>query len=81
MLPPGFSSADFYYLLPEIVLTIGSMLVLVADVYVPRNRGALTGLSLGVLAATVLAMLVIGNPHATISNGFSSSCCSSSRPH
>jgi NADH-quinone oxidoreductase subunit N len=69
MLPPGFSSADFYYLLPEIVLTLGSMLVLAVDVYVPRNRGALTGVSLGVLAATALAMLVIGNPHATISNG------------
>ena len=31
MLPAGLSSADFYYLLPEIVLTIGSMLVLGAD--------------------------------------------------
>src|SRR5688572_8887537 len=69
MLPAGFSSADFYYLLPEIVLTIGSMLVLVVDVYVPRNRSALIGVSLGVLAATALAMLVIGNPHAVISNG------------
>jgi NADH-quinone oxidoreductase subunit N len=69
MLPPGFSSADFYYLLPEIVLTLGSMLVLGVDVYLPRNRAALTGVSIGVLVATALAMLVIGNPHAVISNG------------
>jgi NADH-quinone oxidoreductase subunit N len=68
-MPPGLSSADFYYLLPEIVLTIGSMLVLLVDVYAPRNREALTGVSLGVLAATAVAMLVIGNPHTTISNG------------
>ena len=27
-MPPGLSPADFYYLLPEIVLTIGSMVVL-----------------------------------------------------
>jgi NADH-quinone oxidoreductase subunit N len=69
MLPAGISSSDFYYLLPEIVLTLGSMLVLAADVYVPRNRNALIGVSLGVLGATAVAMLVIGNPHTTISNG------------
>jgi NADH-quinone oxidoreductase subunit N len=70
MLPPGLSPADFYYLLPEIVLTIGSMIVLLADIYVPRERrGVLTGMSVAVLAATALAILAIGNPHVTISRG------------
>jgi len=70
MLPPGFSPADFYYLLPEIVLTLGSILVLVADLYVPRERrGVLTGLSVAVAAATALAIVAVGNPHATISRG------------
>ena len=70
MLPPGLSPADFYYILPEIVLTLGSMLVLMADIYVPREkRGVLVGLSVGVLAATGVAMLVIGNPHVSVSRG------------
>ena len=70
MLPPGLSPADFYYLLPEIVLTIGSMIVLMADIYVPRERrGLLTGMSVAVLAATALAILAVGNPHMTISRG------------
>jgi NADH-quinone oxidoreductase subunit N len=68
-MPAGLSYLDFYYLLPEIVLTLGSMLVLMADIYMPRNRGGLTGLSIGVLAATALSIFIIGNPHTTISNG------------
>jgi NADH-quinone oxidoreductase subunit N len=70
MLPPGFSPDDFYFLLPEIVLTLGSMLVLMADIYVPRERrGVLTGLSVAVLGATAAAIFAVGNPHTTISNG------------
>jgi NADH-quinone oxidoreductase subunit N len=70
VMPPGLSTADFYYILPEIVLTLGSMLVLMADLYVPRERrGILTGLSVAVLGATVVAIVVVGNPHVTISGG------------
>jgi NADH-quinone oxidoreductase subunit N len=69
-MPPGLSPADFYYILPEIVLTLGSMLVLMADLFVPRERhGVLIGLSVGVLAATVGAIAVIGSPHVTVSGG------------
>ena len=32
LMPPGISLSDFYYILPEIVLTVGALLVLVADV-------------------------------------------------
>ena len=70
MMPPGLSPADFYYILPEIVLTLGSMLVLMADLFVPREkRGVLTGISIAVLAATAITIVAIGNPHVTISRG------------
>src|SRR5919107_1092103 len=31
-MPPGISTSDFYYILPELVITGGALLVLVADV-------------------------------------------------
>jgi hypothetical protein len=37
-MPPGLSTSDFYYLLPELVLTAGSLLVLIADVILPRSQ-------------------------------------------
>jgi NADH-quinone oxidoreductase subunit N len=69
-MPPGLSVTDFYYILPEIVLTLGSMLVLLADLVVPRERrGVLTGLSIVMLAATAVAIAAIGSPHVTVSGG------------
>jgi NADH-quinone oxidoreductase subunit N len=69
-MPAGLSVWDFYYILPEIVLTVGAMVVLMADLFVPRDkRGLLTGLSVAVLVATGAAVLVIGNPHVTVSGG------------
>jgi NADH-quinone oxidoreductase subunit N len=68
-MPEGLSPADFFYILPEIVLALGAMLVLMTDVYLPRNSRAITGLSVGVLGATAVAMLIIGNPDVTISRG------------
>jgi NADH-quinone oxidoreductase subunit N len=69
-MPPGMSAADFWYILPEMVLAFGAMLVLLADVYVARERRSLvTGLSVLVLAATAVAVAVVGNPHVTISHG------------
>jgi NADH-quinone oxidoreductase subunit N len=72
-MPPGLFLSDFYYILPEIVLTVGSMLVLVADLVVAREkRGVLTAISIAMLAATALAILVVGNPHVTVSGGLMS---------
>jgi NADH-quinone oxidoreductase subunit N len=69
-MPPGLSVADFYYILPEIALTVGSMLVLMADLFVAREqRSVLTGLSIAVLVATGLAIVAIGDPHVTVSGG------------
>ena len=36
-MPPGLSTRDFYYILPELVLTGGALLVLVADVLLPKR--------------------------------------------
>ena len=38
-MPQGISLIDFYYILPELVLTVGALLVLIADVRC-RNRSA-----------------------------------------
>ena len=36
----GISLSDFYYILPELVLTAGALLVLIADVLLPRGSNA-----------------------------------------
>ena len=59
------------------VLAIGAMVVLLADLYVPREqRGRMIGLSVGVVAVTALGVVMIGLPGAdeptTIANGLMS---------
>src|SRR5690242_16600412 len=69
-MPPGVSSSDFYYLLPEIVLTAGALLVLVSDVLLPRSQRATLGwLTLGVLAATFYALTPFAYTQVEIANG------------
>ena len=51
-MPSGVSLSDFYYILPELILTTGALLVLVADVLLPRGSKALVWATVGVLAAT-----------------------------
>ena len=54
-MPAGISLSDFYYILPELVLTAGALLVLIADVLLPRgSRGALAWVTLAVLGATLV---------------------------
>jgi hypothetical protein len=36
-MPPGLSTSDFYYILPELVLTAGALILLVVDVLMPRK--------------------------------------------
>ena len=69
-MPAGFSAAEFAYLAPELVLTVGALLVLLADAFVSRERrGLVIGLSLAVLAATGVALAMVGVPGQTISRG------------
>ena len=69
-MPAGFSFQTFAYLLPELVLTGGALLVLIADVLTPRERQSwLIGLSLAVLAATGLAMMTTAGENVTVAAG------------
>ncbi|MGE4053209.1 MAG: NADH-quinone oxidoreductase subunit N, partial [Vicinamibacterales bacterium] len=68
-MPPGISLSDFYYILPEIVLTAGALLVLVADVLLPKGSRALVWLTVGVLAATLLSLAPFAQTQVEVSNG------------
>ena len=56
-MPAGFSAADFYYILPEIVLTTGAILVLLVDL-IFRDRDDLACLTTLVTLAGTLAVVV-----------------------
>ena len=45
-MPAGFTTADFYYILPELILAGGALLVLVVDVLAPRRDNLLYAVSL-----------------------------------
>jgi NADH-quinone oxidoreductase subunit N len=69
-MPPGISVSDFFYILPEIVLTGGALVLLVADVLVPRSRqGLLAAITLFVLGATAVALLPVADAHVTVARG------------
>ena len=61
MLPAGVSSADFYYILPEIVLTVGALVVLIADVLLPRGSRALVWVAVAALTATLVSLAPFAN--------------------
>jgi len=68
-MPPGISLSDFYYLLPELVLTAGALLVLIADVLLPRGSKTLVWLTVAVLGATMVSLLPFTQTTVEISNG------------
>ena len=68
-MPPGLSLSDFYYILPEIVLTTAALVLLVADVMLPRGSRWLAWVTLAGLAATLLSMIPLVNAHVEVSNG------------
>src|SRR3954471_2370517 len=69
-MPAGLSLSDFYYILPELVLTAGSLLVLVVGVLVPpARRGALAWVTLLVIGATFASLLPFINTHVEVAQG------------
>jgi NADH-quinone oxidoreductase subunit N len=69
-MPAGISASDFYYILPELVLTAGALLVLVADVLLPSDRRADLGwVTLAVLAATLYALIPFRATHVEVAHG------------
>src|SRR5262245_31709582 len=68
-MPPGLSTSDFYYILPELVLTAGALLLLVADVLLRRGSKLLMWVAVGVLAATAVSLVPFRSVHVEVSNG------------
>ena len=68
-MPAGFTAADFYYILPEILLTAGALLVLVIDVLFPKGDRAILGAALATLVATGGAVLAFAGVDTTVSAG------------
>jgi NADH-quinone oxidoreductase subunit N len=69
-MPPGLSLSDFWYILPELVLTAGLLVVLVLEAATPKERhGWLAWLSVAVLGATAFALTPFVGVSATASRG------------
>jgi NADH-quinone oxidoreductase subunit N len=68
-MPPGIAASDFYYILPELVLTGGALLVLIVDVLLPKSsRGALGWVTIGVLGATLYALMPFAAAHVEVAH-------------
>jgi NADH-quinone oxidoreductase subunit N len=72
-MPPGISTSDFYYIVPELVLTTGALALLIADVLVAReNRGALGWITLAIIGATFVSCfwpIPLHRVHAEVAHG------------
>jgi NADH-quinone oxidoreductase subunit N len=68
-MPPGVNASDFYYILPELIITAGSLVVLVADVMMPRRGRALLWVTLLVLGATLASLVPFANTNIEIAQG------------
>jgi NADH-quinone oxidoreductase subunit N len=68
-MPAGLSTSDFYYILPELVLTAGALAVLIADVLMPRAHKALAIVTLLALGATSVSLVPFAGTHVEVANG------------
>src|SRR5207248_9257553 len=70
LMPAGISTSDFYYILPELVLTAGALVVLIADVLLPRERrSALSWVTLAAIGATLASLLPFTSTHVEVAHG------------
>src|SRR5829696_5478797 len=84
-MPQGINASDFYYILPELVLTGGALLVLIADVLLPKSgRGsspeqgtalssskgsALAWVTLFAIGATLAALVPFRHTQVEVAHG------------
>ena len=69
-MPAGITSADFYYLLPELLLTAGALLVLILDVVLPRAwQRWLSWFTIAVLGGSGLALIAASGVNVTVARG------------
>src|ERR1051326_8361083 len=69
VMPAGLSTSDFYYILPELVLTGGALLVLIADVLLPKRSKALGWLTLVAIGATLGSLAPFTSTHVEVAHG------------
>ncbi len=69
-MPAGLSLSDFYYLLPELVLTGGLLLLLIIESATPRERhGWLAWFAVAVLGATLVSLLPFAGLAVPVARG------------
>ena len=68
-MPAGLSASDFYYILPELVLTAGALVVLIADVLLPRGSRALPVVTLLAIGATAASLVPFAGTHVEVARG------------
>ena len=68
-MPPGFSALDFYYILPELLLVGGALIVLLLSVITPRNDDLLLGVSLGTIVVALLGVVSFAGLDVEVSAG------------
>ena len=68
-MPPGIDLSDFYYILPELVLTAGALIVLVADVLLPRGSRVLPVVTLLAIGATLASLAPFTSTHVEVAHG------------
>src|SRR5438034_544504 len=71
-MPQGISTSDFYYILPELVLTAGALVLLIVDVLLPKSRGGaapLAWVTLLVLGATAISLTPFKSTQVEVAGG------------
>ena len=68
-MPAGFTAADFYNILPEIVLTVGALLVLVIDLVLKDRDDVTLSATLGTLLVTTGVLFSFVGVDTTASRG------------
>jgi NADH-quinone oxidoreductase subunit N len=68
-MPAGISTSDFYYILPELTLTVGSLIVLIADVLLPRGSKVLVWVTLAAIGATFASLAPFTDTHVEVAHG------------
>jgi NADH-quinone oxidoreductase subunit N len=69
-MPAGISTSDFYYILPELVLTTGALVVLIVDVLLPKpRRAALSWVTLAAIGATLVSLVPFASTRVEVAQG------------
>src|SRR3954467_14054569 len=69
VMPAGLWTSDFYYILPELVLTGGALIVLIADVLLPRGSKALGWITMLAIGATLASLAPFTSTHVEVAHG------------